>query len=74
MLHLNVWLSSPPQSNPPNLGEGLSHVRVRNRVPVPHVFVHSVNTVHSEKPPLTNKAKTNNYMTPFDLEMMAVII
>lgn len=64
MLHLYVCESSPwtVQSLPPNLGAGLSHVRVRNLVPVPQDLVHSENSDHCEKFPSTVKSEIMNRM------------
>ena len=46
------------QSLPPDVGGGLEHERDREWVPPAQLFVHVVQAVHSERPPLTaNKEK-----------------
>ena len=46
-------LGSPSQSAPPSCGAGLSHVRVLDRVPSPHVSLQGSHSVHGDNSPST---------------------
>jgi len=52
----SVLRSGPTQSSPPCAGGGLSHVRVRDRDPLPQVTSHTLQPVHTDQPPSTGKA------------------
>ena len=75
MLHLTICESSPRtvQSLPPNLGTGLSHVRVRNLVPVPQDRVHPENSVHCENAPSTVKSPMNSRYYSLELSTCYIV-
>ena len=54
-----VCLSEPGQFSPPNLGGGLSHLRMRSRLPGPHLTEQKLHMFHEPQFPCTEMIEKN---------------
>lgn len=55
MLQYPVSVELPMQSFPPNAGAGLSHVRYRRYIPIPHVSEHDPQVAQQVQSPSTGQ-------------------
>lgn len=57
--HISLSNSEPSHGLPPNRARGLSHVRDRVRLPVPHVTGHVDHSFQVDHPPWTGEETRN---------------
>ena len=66
-------VSSPTQSAPAGMGDGLVHVLVRSWVPSPQVTEHSIKSLHSLHIPTTLGRQEKELIITFDLKITQLI-